>query len=231
MSRLYEALRNAKAAAEPPASARLPPTVAGHLSPTDASAVRLYHAIEARLPGRSSRIVLVMGCGQGAGASTVAMNTARMASVAAGRRVLLLNTADPVPPHLRLSGRSRSDGDDGMDVRGDENGPPRLFMGALPHEGINLAAVNQDKLRAYWDRLREQLDLVIIDAPPPYASPVGLALAPTADGVVLVLEAERTRASAAAAARDAIRSTGANLLGVVLNKRRYHVPRFLYDQL
>jgi Mrp family chromosome partitioning ATPase len=42
-----------------------------------------------------------------------------------------------------------------------------------------------------------------------------------------VVEAERTRVSDIERTRDTLEQLGANLLGVVLNKRRLRVPRFI----
>jgi len=50
-------------------------------------------------------------------------------------------------------------------------------------------------------------------------------------GVVLVVEAERTRAPIVEQARRAVEANGGRLLGVVMNKRRYHIPRAIYRRL
>jgi Mrp family chromosome partitioning ATPase len=48
------------------------------------------------------------------------------------------------------------------------------------------------------------------------------------DGIVLVVEAERTRTPLVRATQKTIKGHGGTVLGVVLNKRRSHVPKFLY---
>jgi len=45
------------------------------------------------------------------------------------------------------------------------------------------------------------------------------------------VEAERTRWEVAENARKSIKSGNGNVLGVVLNKRRYHIPNWLYKRL
>jgi succinoglycan biosynthesis transport protein ExoP len=47
------------------------------------------------------------------------------------------------------------------------------------------------------------------------------------DGVVLVVEAERTRTYAVQNMASSLRGAGVNLLGVAMNKRREHVPTWL----
>jgi Mrp family chromosome partitioning ATPase len=51
------------------------------------------------------------------------------------------------------------------------------------------------------------------------------------DGVVLVVEAEKTRWPVAETVRDKIKNSGGNILGIVLNKRRYYIPDWIYNKL
>jgi Mrp family chromosome partitioning ATPase len=52
-----------------------------------------------------------------------------------------------------------------------------------------------------------------------------------ADGVVMVLQAEVTHREATRKTADAIRATGARVLGAVLNQRIYPIPQGIYDRL
>ena len=67
-------------------------------------------------------------------------------------------------------------------------------------------------------------DVVFIDGAPVTLYPDSRALAPIVDGVILVVEADVTPVGVASRAVDIIRETGANLVGVVLNKTRDYVP-------
>jgi len=72
---------------------------------------------------------------------------------------------------------------------------------------------------------------VVIDSPPLSASAAGLAFCRRADGVVLVLEAERTRGPVAEKAKEQIQKNGGNILGVVFNKRKFYIPKSIYKRL
>jgi Mrp family chromosome partitioning ATPase len=72
---------------------------------------------------------------------------------------------------------------------------------------------------------------VILDLPPVSESVVGPALAKAVDGVVLVVEAERTRSQSVRATHKTLQMYGGNVLGVVLNKRRFHIPEVVYRRL
>lgn len=51
------------------------------------------------------------------------------------------------------------------------------------------------------------------------------------DGVVLIVEADSTTAESAEAAVETIERSGGKVLGLVFNKRRLHMPRWLYRRL
>jgi Mrp family chromosome partitioning ATPase len=51
------------------------------------------------------------------------------------------------------------------------------------------------------------------------------------DGVVLVLEADKTRKPVAENLKNQIVQNGGNLLGMVFNNRRYHIPEAVYRRL
>ena len=65
--------------------------------------------------------------------------------------------------------------------------------------------------------LRETAEYVLIDTPPIIAVTDAAVLAPRVDGVLLVINAGKTRRDLAVKARDMLRQVNATLLGVVLN--------------
>jgi Mrp family chromosome partitioning ATPase len=79
-------------------------------------------------------------------------------------------------------------------------------------------------------RLCEEFDLVIVDLPP-LDSAGALEWAPLVDGTVLVVEAERVRWQMAARRIALLEQAGGNVLGTVINKRRDHIPQWLYHWL
>ena len=86
-------------------------------------------------------------------------------------------------------------------------------------------------IKEFWEAAKEKFDLVLIDSAPASASPDGIGLSRFADGVVLVLEAEKTRKPVAENLKNRILQNGGNLLGMVFNNRRYHIPDFVYKRL
>jgi hypothetical protein len=75
--------------------------------------------------------------------------------------------------------------------------------------------------------LRSEFDYTIIDCPSLKESGDLLSVAPFVDGVILVIEANRTRRDEPRQAEQSIAAAGGTLLGYILNKRTHEVPRWL----
>ena len=99
--------------------------------------------------------------------------------------------------------------------------PPASLPEALFSPGI----------KEFREAVKEKFDLVLIDSAPASASPDGISLSRYVDGVVLVLSAEKTRKPVAENLKNRILQNGGNLLGMVFNNRRYHIPEFVYKRL
>ncbi len=83
----------------------------------------------------------------------------------------------------------------------------------------------------FWEPLRERFDLIIVDSPPATMFPDGPGIVSMVDGVVLVVEAEKTRWPVALSVKEKIERSGGKILGVVFNKRKYYIPSWLYRRI
>jgi Mrp family chromosome partitioning ATPase len=81
------------------------------------------------------------------------------------------------------------------------------------------------------DALRVSFDNILIDCGPLHESSDAAVLASNVDGVVIVVEAGRSRRDQIMNAQRTIEQAGGKFLGFVLNKRRYPVPDWLYRRL
>jgi Mrp family chromosome partitioning ATPase len=79
--------------------------------------------------------------------------------------------------------------------------------------------------------LRFAFDYVLLDCPALSESDEATFLAPETDGVMVVVEADRTRKQQIQNTQQTIESANGNLLGFILNKRQYTVPKWLYNRL
>lgn len=77
------------------------------------------------------------------------------------------------------------------------------------------------------DLLRSEFDYSIIDCPSLRVSGDLLSIAPFVDGILLVIQANRTRRDEPVQAAQSIAAAGGKLLGFILNKRTYEMPKWL----
>lgn len=80
-------------------------------------------------------------------------------------------------------------------------------------------------------RLKNKFRFILIDSDPVYSNSNTVEICSLVDGVVLVLEAEKTRWQVAGAARKRLEQSGGTVVGCVFNNRRYYTPGWIYNKL
>lgn len=78
--------------------------------------------------------------------------------------------------------------------------------------------------------LTEGYDYVIFDGSSVFGSSEPLLTAKHFDGILMVIECERTRWEVAQRVKHRLAQADGRIMGVVLNKRRYYVPQFVYSR-
>lgn len=110
--------------------------------------------------------------------------------------------------------------------------PEKENSGVISQNLQPITASNEfDKGLSNLQTLRYSFDFILLDCPSLKDSGDAALFAPVVDGVVVVVEAERTRKEQLGTALNAIEMAQGNLLGCVLNKRQYTVPEWLYQRL
>jgi Mrp family chromosome partitioning ATPase len=79
--------------------------------------------------------------------------------------------------------------------------------------------------------LNANFEYALIDCPSISTSHEAAMIAPDVDGVVLVVEADRTKRDQIFRARQTIEMAQGRLMGMVLNRRRHVVPDWIYRRL
>ena len=86
--------------------------------------------------------------------------------------------------------------------------------------------IGSERMRALLAAMSDHFDMIIIDTPPVLAVADTVALAPLVDGVLLVVGAGTTDRHAVEQALGQLGSTGARVVGAVLNDSRGEVERY-----
>jgi Mrp family chromosome partitioning ATPase len=123
-----------------------------------------------------------------------------------------------------------------------EDGPIGPFLKQLPDEDLWLlpagrkvsgtnGVLNSSLIGRRIGELKSSFDFVILDSAPIGESSDAFALCQFTDGLVLVLEAGKTRRETALVAASNLRAAGIPILGGVLNKRTFPIPESIYKRL
>lgn len=97
--------------------------------------------------------------------------------------------------------------------------------------GHSASMFDSQALRPLLDQFKDHFDFVILDASPVTLYPDSISLCSKVDGVIFVVEAEKTRWEVAEGAKERLRAAGARILGGVLNKRKHYIPQAIYRRL
>ena len=190
-----------------------------------------------RLPVKEGgRVLLVVSSVPGEGVSTVARNLALSLAVSCQDRVTLVDANLRTPSQHRAFDVDRTNGLSEVVV-----GEMELERAVPLEKGMNFALLpcghpvtspaqflTVARLRSTIDALRRLSAWTIIDGPPVTLYSEACELARLSNGVILVVKAESTRWEVAGEAKRLLQQSNAQILGTILNKRRYYIPRWIY---
>lgn len=101
-----------------------------------------------------------------------------------------------------------------------------LTSGPLPPNPADL--LNSDRMRELVGTLSRQSDIVLLDSPPVLAVADAAILATMVDGVVLVVDPNRTRKRDIKRTREVIEAVGGHVLGVIVNRAKTGTSIYRY---
>ncbi|MBK4997766.1 CpsD/CapB family tyrosine-protein kinase [Pseudomonas sp. S31] len=187
------------------------------------------------------RTLLLTAANTGSGTSTSSLVFANQLAMMSAGSVLLIdssNTGNNLSQQLGL-GKLRGF----TDLLFDQDTPPLaqdcivrladqpfdILPGGTFRRGRE--RLDPERLRILLQQLSDHYRFVVIDGEAVYASADSLVIGTLVDGVILVVCAEETRWEVAQAAAQRLTQAGARLIGSVFNKRKYYMPKWLYDNL
>ncbi|MCU0710616.1 MAG: CpsD/CapB family tyrosine-protein kinase [Pirellula sp.] len=176
----------------------------------------------------------VTSCDRKVGVSTLAHNLALNAGSVGLNGVLVLdaNYVDPIQHQLfRIN---RGPGVVDHLVRGEpienclhsfNNGQVSVMMWGSNR--VPLSAVSPLKLDGFFSELRTRYQMIVVDMPAIRESDYGTLLASHTDGILLVLDGNRTKQRAVKRCVSALEQHNATIIGTIMNKYHSPVPRWL----
>jgi capsular exopolysaccharide synthesis family protein len=168
--------------------------------------------------------LVITSAGPGEGKSTTISNLA-VAFAQTGKRVIIVDSDLRKPTQHRIFGKQRS----GLTNILVENLKVHelvqetyiknvwlLASGPIPPNPSEL--LSSPKYGEVISELKEDFDLVIIDAPPTLAVTDACIIAGQADGIILVLDSGTVKPEMAQKAKELLQKANGHLLGVILNR-------------
>lgn len=195
------------------------------------------------ISGGRAGTVLITGAESGCGKSYVSANISR-ALATEGRRVTTVDGdlrrptlheifATPLSPGLsdllvdeRIPDIAGIPVDVGLPPSSTGPGGELQLMPAGAHAGDSVESLSSARMKAIVQYLRSDNDMVVFDSPPTLVVVDPIVLARYADGVVFVVDSRHTRRRDARRAIEALRATGAPLLGFAFNRSNTKQTRY-----
>lgn len=107
-----------------------------------------------------------------------------------------------------------------------------LFCICAGHTEINpVELLNHAKIENILTKLKTRFDYIIIDTPAVIPCADASIIGKIADGVILVIKAEKTRREVISRSETLLKEVGAKVLGVVLTNIQYHIPEYIHKHL
>ncbi len=241
MARIYDALERAAREKKPPIFEEpISTPVKGTIGkPIQEKLMSVYDRISADLGEQECRMVTFLGTSAGDGSSVVAREFGGLLGTGLGKRVVLLDANRGDSGHFAHFGLDQcAEHEDlihGLEKIEDILRPTdsnSLFLGKISNNGMAISAlVSTELFHDVTQELKERFDYILVDSPFETKSADALALASKSDAVVLVVQAEVTRWQVARKLCDELKARGGKLVGVVINRRRHHIPKFIYKRL
>jgi len=179
------------------------------------------------MPDKDLKTILFTSASPGDGKSTIAANLA-VVFAQEGKNVLLID-ADMRKPTvhytfhmtntLGLSSLLTRQATLAEVVKLSEIGLDVITCGPIPPNPTELLASRM--MDTVLEELKMQYDMIIFDAPPVLSVTDGQILANKCDGTVLVMSAGKTEKDSVVKAKEALVSSKATMLGVVLNNFKF----------
>ncbi len=92
----------------------------------------------------------------------------------------------------------------------------------------SIEVFKHETFKAKLDFLKQMFDYIVFDGHSILISSDVPLVAKYFDGTIIVVECEKTKWEVLQQAKEKINNVGGNVLGVVLNKRSYYIPKIFY---
>ncbi|MEN8129067.1 MAG: hypothetical protein ABFS45_02490 [Pseudomonadota bacterium] len=186
-----------------------------------------------RYRNRDIKTILFTGVRSGDGVSTTAMNFAQILTDYFQYNVLLVKNfreSDPIESDAVYVSKSETSRDIlALTLMEKKEKLKILTKSERPYNPIK--TVHSGLIDQLIIDLREEFNYIVFDGAPILKNPEYSLLCSKVDGVILVIEAGKTKRQIAKRTIEYIEGSDGEILGIVLNRRKYYIPEWIYHRL
>lgn len=189
--------------------------------------------------GKEIKTIFVTSCHPGEGKTTAAVSMAYSLVTEAHARVLLID-ANPHAPKIHdhfgvgispgFSDFVLSDAQHASFICKTEY--DRLHIIPSGSSSIKKSdMLDSGTFKSRLDAVKLDYNYIIFDGHSVFGASEVSHIAKHCDGILFVVECERTKWEVLQEAKDKISNIGGNIIGAILNKRKYYIPRKIYGKV
>ncbi|MCP3951309.1 MAG: CpsD/CapB family tyrosine-protein kinase [Desulfobacterales bacterium] len=192
-----------------------------------------------RFPDKSVKTILVTGGDRKNGTSTNAIGLAKIFSRDNQNKVLLIDANMRSPILHKVFNIENKNGLSSLSENGNRKisllnqvGNSSLYIVPVGKMiPVTMELFESSSFDTFLTKMKNDFDYIIIDSPPVNGCAETLMIAKMADGIILVLESEKSRQHVATKAKQLIDESGVLFIGVIINRRKYYIPKWIYKRL
>jgi capsular exopolysaccharide synthesis family protein len=234
--------RQTKSAAEPLLAEEIQQSLTLPNKPGVKSSITYYEELKANFLRRcsdgSTKTILITGTTNREGASTTASNFAKALAQDPRLKILLIDANLKNPSMHNIFTLDHSTSLTQFLQRTVTGGNPFQFkqgeVQVMPTGGTYsdpASIFESPSFSNFLTEMQETFDYIVLDGPPVFRSAECMLLARKVDATILVIESGKTRKQIALRAIQQIEDAGGKILGIVLNRRKFYIPDWLYKHL
>ncbi len=192
----------------------------------------------ARHANQQAKTILFSGAVDGDGASSTAINFAKSLARDPALKVLLVDANLRKPSlHNTFSVAHTASLAKLLELARPERVPFLFQQGqvnVIPTGGVfsdPTSIFASHEFSEFLRAMQQIFDFIVLDGPPVLRSSETRILSSKVDATILVIRSGKTRKQIAYRAIHELETAGGNVLGTVLNRRKYYIPAWLYKWL
>ncbi len=205
------------------------------------SLMTLRNSVDSEMRDKGTRIIMFASALPGEGKTTVSTFLARLMSASDMEKTLLVDCAVRNPQIGKLFGIKKGKGiveyllgeAEAKDiVRPVERGILDVVTTrTVKEENIVQPLFHSERMRDFLIRMAEHYDYILVDSSSILNAPETTMLSPFMDGIIMVIQAGRTKREVINRAIMRVNKQGGTFIGSVLNRKKYHIPEFIYRRV